>query len=98
MEACDGTVLLYQNDPRRAEFIEKISDYMDKLIQYAPLDDVMDKIATNNIHSSLPPCLSEGIHVHMYVLCMCTHFMHSRMVHDFLCIVQAMWSIKVTLV
>ena len=34
---------------------------MEKLIYYVPVDDILDQVAMENIHSSLPPCLTEGI-------------------------------------
>ena len=49
-----------QNDPRRLEFSDKLNEYMEKLIEYVPVDDIMDQIAVENVHSSLPPCLTEG--------------------------------------
>lgn len=41
--------------------MSKIEEFMENLIHYAPIDDIMDKIAKENVHSSLPPCLTEGM-------------------------------------
>ena len=50
-----------QDDPRRDEFLSKIGDYVSKLIRYSAADEMMDQIAAENVHSSLPPCLSKGV-------------------------------------
>lgn len=34
---------------------------MENLIHYVPIDDIMDQIARENVHSSLPPCPTEGM-------------------------------------
>lgn len=34
---------------------------MNKLVDYLPIDDAVDQMATRYIHESLPPCLTEGI-------------------------------------
>ena len=45
--------------------MEKLGEYIERLVQEHTLgsvDEVMDQVATENVHSSLPPCLSEGWH------------------------------------
>lgn len=48
--------------------MSKIEEIMESLIHYAPIDDIMDQIARENVHSSLPPCLTEGMVLPSYVL------------------------------
>lgn len=48
--------------------MSKIEEIMETLIHYAPIDDIMDQIARENVHSSLPPCLTEGMMLASYVL------------------------------
>lgn len=57
-------VSLEKDDPRTTDFVEKLLQCMKAVIHehtVPVLDGVMDQIAAANVHSSLPPCLSNGI-------------------------------------
>lgn len=64
-------ILIAQEDPRRDEFLSKIGSCVSKLIQYSAVDEVMDQIAAENVHSSLPPCLSKGVVICGWCVCLC---------------------------
>ena len=38
----------------------KMTEYMEKLIYHVRVDDIMDQLAVENVHSSLPPCFTAG--------------------------------------
>ena len=57
MQRC---VCVSQEDSRRDEFVSKIESLMLQLTQHALVDEALDQMALENVHSSLPPCLTRG--------------------------------------
>jgi hypothetical protein len=58
--------MILQNDPRRQEFMAKIQHYLEGLVQdhaVSLVDKIMDQVAIENVHSSLPPCLTPGQYI-----------------------------------
>lgn len=61
----DNYYYFLEGDPRRRGFVAKMEEYLEKLVQdhaVGLMDEVMDQVATENIHSSLPPFLSDGLY------------------------------------
>lgn len=57
----NGCIFLFlQEDDRRTAFISKIGELFMKLASYAPVDLAADQLGMNLIHSSLPPVLTDG--------------------------------------
>eukprot|EP00049_Salpingoeca_infusionum_P011792 m.207633 g.207633 ORF g.207633 m.207633 type:complete len:640 (+) comp15028_c2_seq1:123-2042(+) len=49
-----------EEDPtKREKFIKTAKRLLTTLVEHAPFDEAMDQLAVDNLHNSMPPCLTE---------------------------------------